>query len=70
MARAVANVSRLQLAIRIPMRNLRCTDTEYLSVYDMCALSADEVLLACGDAGLRAVSLHNSQLAAYEPNAI
>ena len=36
----------------------------------MCALSADEILLASGAAGLRAVSLYTAQLAAYEPNAI
>ena len=69
-ARSAANVSRLQLAMRIPKRNLRRTDTEYLLVKDMCALSADEVLLACGDAGLRAVSLHTAQLAAHESSAI
>ena len=70
MARAAANVSGLQLAMRIPKRNLSRTDTEYLHVRDMCALSADEVLLACGAAGLRAVSLQNAQLAAYEPTAL
>ena len=67
MARAAANVSRLQLAMRIPKRNL---STEYLSVHGMCALSADEVLLACGDYRLRVVSLHTAQLAAHEPTAI
>ena len=69
MARAAANVSRLQLAMRIPKRNLSRTDTEDLKVYDVCALSADEVLLACGS-GLRVVSLHTAQLVAHEPSAI
>ena len=36
----------------------------------MCALSADEVLLACGPAGLRAVSLDTAQLVAHESSAI
>ena len=63
-------MSRLQFVTRIPERNLRRTDTEDLDVYDMCALSADEVLLACGAAGLRVVSLHTAQLAAHEPTAI
>ena len=70
MARAAANVSRLQLAMRIPKRNLSRTDTEYLFVEDIYALSADEVLLACGVAGLRVVSLHTAQLAAHEPSVI
>ena len=70
MARAAANVSRLQLAMRIPKRNLSRTDTEDLTVTDMCALSADEVLLECDNAGLRTVSLHTAQLAAQEPTAI
>ena len=69
-ARAAANVSRLQLVKRIPNRNLRRTDNENLKVFDVCALSADEVLLACGAAGLRAVSLRTAQLAAHEPTAI
>ena len=69
-ARAAANVSRLQFAMHIPKRNLRRTDNEYLYVLGMCALSADEVLLACGDAGLRSVSLHTAQLAAHEFSAI
>ena len=54
----------------ISNQNLRRSDTEYLFVFDMCALSADEILLACGRAGLRAVSLHTAQLAAYEPTAL
>ena len=70
MARVAANVSRLQFAMRIPKRNLSRTDTENLFVFDMYALSADEVLLACGAAGLRAVSLHTAQLVAHEPTAI
>ena len=76
MARAAANVSRLQLALRIPKRNLSRTDTEYsyteyyLIVWDLCALSADEVLLACGAEGLLSVSLHTAQLAAHEFSAI
>ena len=57
--------------MRIPKRNLSRTENEDLIVYDMCALSADEVLLACGPAGLRAVSLHTAQLVAQlEPGAI
>ena len=70
MTRAAANVSRLSWAISIPKRNLSRIDNEYLYVYGMCALSADKVLLACGAAGLRAVSLHNAQLVAHESSAI
>ena len=69
MARVAANVS-LQLAMRTPMRNLSRTHNKYLYVSDMCALSADEVLLSCGAAGLRSVSPHTAQLAAHEPSAI
>ena len=65
MARAAANVSGLQFVMRIPKRNLSRNDREDLYVSSMCALSADEVLLACGAAGLRAVSLHTGQLAAH-----
>ena len=36
----------------------------------VCALSTDELLLAYGDAGLRALSLHTGQLAAREPTAL
>ena len=68
MARAAANVSRLQLAMRITNQNL--SRTEVLNVIDMCALSADEVLLACGVKGLRALSLHTAQLAAHESSVI
>ena len=70
MARAAANVSGLQFAMSIPERNLKRTDNEFLPVYDMYALSADEVLLACGYAGVRALSLHTTQLAAHDPTAI
>ena len=41
-----------------------------LYVWSMCALSADELLLACGAAGLRALSLHTGQLVAREPTAL
>ena len=57
--------------MRIPKRNLlNRIDNEHLFVYDMCALSIDEVLLACGAAGLRGVSLHTAQLVAHESSAI
>ena len=36
----------------------------------LCALSTDELLLACGDAGLRVLSLHTGQLVAREPIAM
>ena len=68
MARAAANVSRLQFVMRIPKQKLKPTDTEDLRVFDMCALSADVVFLACGASNLRAVWLHNAQLAAHEPS--
>ena len=41
-----------------------------MDVWSLCALSADELLLACGAAGLRALSLHTEQLAAHEPSAL
>ena len=52
--------------MRIPTRNLSRIHTEGLFVLDMYALSADEVLLACGAAGVPAVSLRTAQLAAHE----
>ena len=61
-ARADAKLSRLHCAMRIPTRNVY--------VIDMCAFSADEVLLALGAPGLRTVSLHTAQLVAHEPTAI
>ena len=39
-------------------------------MYDVCALSADEVLLACGYAGLRAVSLRAVSLHTAQPTTI
>ena len=68
-ARADANVSGLQFAMRIPMQNLGYFGDGEFYVADMCALSADEVLLACDFAcheALHAVSLHNAQLVAHE----
>ena len=51
---------QLQLINRIPYRDISLSDNDL--VYSLCALSDDVVLLACGEAGLRAVSLNNSQL--------
>ena len=65
-----ANGSRLKNVKRIPQRNLSRTDSEYLIVESLCALSADELLLACFGAGLRAVSLHTGQLVARKPTAL
>ena len=59
--------------MRIPKRNLSRDDNQfplYPYVYDLSALSADEVLVARGPAGLRAVSLHNAQHVAHEPTAL
>ena len=66
---AFANVSWLQLEMRISKQNLRRTDTEDLYVRSLCVPTPDEMLLA-SRAGLRALSLHNAQLAAHEPTAI
>ena len=42
------------------------TEGERLKVRSLCALSADELLLACGVGGLRALSLHTGQLVAND----
>ena len=63
MARAAGNVSRLQLA-----RNVSRTDCP--DVFGMYALSSEEMLLACGRAGLRVVSMHTEQSFALQPTAI
>ena len=67
MARAAANVSRLELA-----RNVSLLNNQFLHVHDMCAISAEELLFACGDAGLRAVSLRTGlwRYEAIKPTAI
>ena len=65
-----ANVSPLQFVKRIPQQNLSHNSTQSLQVLRLCALSADELLLACGDAGLRALSLDTGQLTAREPTAL
>ena len=49
---------------------LKQTRTNAIYVRSLCALSADELLLACGDAGLRALSLHTGELAAREPTVL
>ena len=46
------------------------TDAECPYVRSLCALSDDVLLLACDDAGLRAVSLSSAQLSAHEPTII
>ena len=56
--------------MRIPKSNLSLTDNEDPRVWSLCALSADELLLAMGAKGLRALSLHTGQLAAHEPIAL
>ena len=63
-------MSRLHFLKRILRENLRRTDSKYLNVSSLCADSAEELLLACGAAGLRALSLHTGQLAAREPTAL
>ena len=65
MAHAAANLSRLELA-----RNVSLFHTVLLPVKDICLLSAEELLLAYSDAGLRAVSLRTGLLAAKKLTAI
>ena len=62
-ARVAANVTRLQF-----VRNVSLTDCP--RVYGMYALSADELLLVCGAAGLHAVSLRTGLFAAAKSSAI
>ena len=64
------DVSSLQQWKRIPRRHLSRNDSEEVTVKSLCALSADELLLACGTAGLRALSLRTGQLVAREPTAM
>ena len=52
------------------MQNLSSNDRKSLNVWSLCALSADELLLACGTAGLRSLSLHTGMLAARDPTAL
>ena len=54
----------------IPQRNLIRTGDTYLSAESLCALSAEELLLAFGDTGLSALSLFTGQLAARDPTAL
>ena len=61
-----ANASSLQKWKRIPKQNLSLTDNEELYVYGMYAASEDDLLLACGAAGLRALSLKTGELEALE----
>ena len=54
--------------MNIPPQNLILNDIdEMLAVLDVCALSPDELLLAMGKAGLRAMSLNNGKLSERQP---
>ena len=56
--------------MRITQQNMRRTATDCLKIWSLCALSAEELLLACGAEGLRALSLDTGQLAARRPTAM
>ena len=66
MDRVAAIVSRLELARKVSLN----TDEPLQPVHDVCALSAEELLLVYGYAGLRAVSLPTGLFAAKKPIAI
>ena len=68
--REAANLSRLQLVQSGPQLNPNLTDAECPHVWSLCALPDGVLLLACGEVGLRAVSLNRTQLLAHEPTTI
>ena len=41
-----------------------------IGVHNLCALTDDEMLLACGAEGLHALSLRTGQLSAHQPTAV
>ena len=49
---------------------INLTDTNCTHVWSLCALPDDVLLIACGRAGLRAVSLNSTQLSAHKPPTI
>ena len=63
-------MSRVHYVMSIPQQNLSRFEGERARVRSLCELSANELLLACGVGGLRALSLHTGQLAAHEPTAL
>ena len=67
---ALPDVLQLRFVARIPSRSLRRTDNEFLNVYGLCALTDDEVLLACGLRGLRALGLKSAKLSDPKPSAL
>ena len=60
MAPTSLNVSELQLVKRIYKRNITLTDTEYLFVWNMCALSDNEMLLAVHNSAPRSIVAHRT----------
>ena len=61
-------MSRLQNVKRILWKNVRRNDSEWLR--SLCALSAGELLFACGDESVSALSLHTGQLVERAPTAL
>ena len=71
MTRGATSVSPLRFAQSISMQSiLPRSSNEQMRVWDLCALSDEEVLIAAGATGLHALSLRTGQLSAHEPTAI
>ena len=48
-------------------RQILTRSEDYIGVHDLCVLTDNKVLLACGAKGLHALSLRMGQLSAHEP---
>lgn len=64
---SASDVLQLKLNERISHRNLKRFENESLHVCGLCSLSEDTALLACGIAGLRALTLKTGQLSPRDP---
>ena len=62
MTRTPLNVTQLMFVKRIPHNNMKLNHSESVFVSALHALSADIMLLACGNFDLRAISLNSSQV--------
>ena len=61
-------MTHLKFVKCISQKNLRHNNL-LLTVWSVYSIATDELLLACGSSGLRAVSLHTGELIAHEPTA-
>lgn len=63
----VPDLIHLKQLKRISRRNLKHANSESIHVWGLCVISEDMALLACGMAGLRALSLRSGQLCPQDP---